>query len=77
MPIDVGRIFEYTAVVFNIIGSMCIAQRDRRGYAVFIAGFVPSAAFAIYYRHWGMLTLYIYFLLVNCYGYQYWRRHEK
>ena len=36
----------------------------------------PSAAFAVYYRHWGMLALYLYYLAVNCYGLYLWRKQD-
>lgn len=71
-----GNVFEYTAVMLNVVGSVLIARQDRRGYKVFIIGFPPSAAFAIYYRHWWLLTLYVYYLVVNCYGFYLWRRRD-
>lgn len=71
---SIGYVFEYSSVVLSMIGSVFIAHRDRRGYLIFIVSFFPAAAFAVYYRHWGLLTLYTYFLAVNCYGYYRWRR---
>lgn len=71
-----GRTFEYTAVAINVVGSVFVAHRNRLGYKLFIAGFLPSAAFAVYYRHWGLLSLYIYYLAVNCYGLYLWRKAD-
>lgn len=72
---SVGHIFEYSSVALSMIGAAFIARRNIRGYLIFIAGFFPSAAFAVYYSHWGMLLLYIYFLLINSYGYYIWRKY--
>jgi len=70
----IGNVFEYLSVILNMAGSVFIAHRNVHGYQIFIIGFIPSAGFAIYYRHWGMLGLYIYFLCINCYGYYKWRK---
>lgn len=72
----VGQFCEYSAVALNVVGSVFVARRDTRGYRLFILGFPPSAGFALYYRHWGMLALYAYYLAVNCYGLYMWRRAD-
>jgi len=74
--VTAGHAFEFTSIAFNVVGSVFIAKRDSRGYRIFMAGFLPSAAFAVYYRHWGMLTLYVYYLAVNCYGFYVWRKTD-
>lgn len=71
-----GQLFEYLSVAINVVGSVFIARQDLRGYKLFIAGFFPASAFAIYYQHWGLLTLYIYYLAVNCYGLYLWRKRD-
>jgi len=70
--VDAGHMFEYVSVAVNMVGSVFLAHRNIVGYRIFIAGFPASAGFAIYYGHWGMLGLYVYFFAVNCYGHYKW-----
>ena len=70
-----GHILEYSSVLGSVVGAVYVARLDKRGYLIFIAAFFPAAGFAIYYKHWGLLGLYIYFLAVNCYGYLHWKKN--
>lgn len=76
MPVDIGRVFEWASVASGAIGSIFIAHRNPVGYKIFLAGFLPSAAFAVYYRHWGLLMLYTYYAGMNSYGLYRWRRYD-
>lgn len=70
----IGRVFEYTSVIFSVVGSAILVTRGRKGFLIFIVGFIPAALFACYYKHYGLLFLCVYFLVANIYGYLNWKK---
>lgn len=59
---------EWIATVFSICGALMVALQHFQGYYIWVTANVLWVIFAYKYRHYGLLTLSISYLVINIIG---------